>query len=112
MMMTDGPYAPLFSNASLRVRGGGCGGSKPLAAVPMKALRKDELAEVDLSGKGLGPKEALVLGEVMKSSRKLVACNLLNNRFDFESATMLASIGTEKRIMLSGAIKPDAHEQW
>ena len=74
-MMTDGPNAPLFSNASLRVRGGGCGGSKPLAAVPMKALRKDKLAEVDLSGKGLGPKEALVLGEVMKSSRKLVACN-------------------------------------
>jgi hypothetical protein len=101
-------------NVSLRMRGGGCGGSKSslsLKQVPMKALRADELTEVDLSGKGLGPEEALALGDVMKIGSKLVACNLLKNDFDVESATMLASIGEEKRIMLSGAIKHDVHEQ-
>ena len=74
----------------------------------MKALRADELVEVDLSGKGLGPTEALELLEVIKGSAALVECNVLKNTFDIESATMLASLATEKHIMLSGVIKPDA----
>ena len=75
----------------------------------MKALRADTLTEVDLSGKGLGLAEALELRELLKASSKLIACNLLQNEFDVESAKMLAAIGTEKRIMLSG-IKHDQTE--
>ena len=77
----------------------------------MKALRADTLTEVDLSGKGLGLAEALELRELLKASSKLTACNLLQNEFDFESAKMLAAIGTEKRIMLSGKILPDTFER-
>ena len=77
----------------------------------MKALWADTLTEVDLSGKCLGLAEALELRELLKASSKLIACNLLQNEFDFESAKMLAAIGTEKRIMLSGKILPDTYER-
>ena len=40
----------------------------------------------------------------------LTACTLIKNNLDVESATMLAKIGTEKRIMLSG-MKLDQTEQ-
>ena len=53
----------------------------------MKALRADTLTEVDLSGKRLGPAEALTLGEAMKTGSKLTACNVLkHDEFDLESA--------------------------
>ena len=89
-----------------------CGGERTrLPQHTMKALWADTLTEVDLSGKRLGLAEALELRELLKASSKLIACNLLQNEFDFESAKMLAAIGTEKRIMLSGKILPDTYER-
>jgi len=63
-----------------------------------KSLEELELYKCDISaigGKAIG--EALQLGIAVPTD-----CNLLHNNLDVESATMLAKIGTEKGIMLSG----------
>jgi hypothetical protein len=58
---------------------------------------------LDLSRKlgGDRPTVQIVLAIMMKTT-ELKHCNLLKNNLDVESATMLAKIGTEKGIMLSG----------
>mgnify|MGYP000894950872 FL=1 len=58
---------------------------------------------LDLSRKlgGDRPTVQIVLAAMMKTT-ELKHCNLLKNNLDVESATMLAKIGTEKGIMLSG----------
>jgi len=58
---------------------------------------------LDLSWKlgGDRPTVQIVLAAMMKTT-ELKHCNLLKNNLDVESATMLAKIGTEKGIMLSG----------
>jgi Ran GTPase-activating protein (RanGAP) involved in mRNA processing and transport len=58
---------------------------------------------LDLSQKlgGDPPTVQIVLAAMMKTT-ELKHCSLLKNRFDVESATMLAKIGTENGIMLSG----------
>jgi hypothetical protein len=58
---------------------------------------------LDLSQKlgGDRPTVRIVLAIMMKTT-ELKHCNLLKNNLDIESATMLAKIGTEKGIMLSG----------
>jgi Ran GTPase-activating protein (RanGAP) involved in mRNA processing and transport len=58
---------------------------------------------LDLSEKlgGHRPTVRRVLATMMKTT-ELKNCNLLKNNLDFKSATMLAKIGTEEGIMLSG----------
>ena len=101
-----------------------------LSEVPIKELREDKHTELNLTHKGLGPTEGIVLAELVKGSAVLTSldlsnnlldaeagkalaaslavnavlteCSLLDNNFDVESATMLAKIGTEKCIMPSG----------
>jgi len=80
----------VLSSASLEV----------FSEIPIKKLRADALTKLDL--RGVGVSGALVLSDLLKFSSALKRCNLLKNGLDVESATMLAKIGTEKGIMLSG----------
>jgi hypothetical protein len=101
-----------------------------LSGVPIKELRAGKLTKLDLQGKGLGATEGFVLAELMqlcpvltrlelgrnkigpegakaiaealKVNAVLENCNLLKNSLDVKSATMLAKIGRDKGIMLSG----------
>ena len=79
-----------------------CSSLEVLSGVPIKKLRADKLTKLDLQGKGLGVTEGIVLAELIQLSPVLQNCNLLKNNLDVESATMLAKIGAEKGIMLSG----------
>ena len=56
---------------------------------------------LDLSGQ-LGPDRQMALRVVVELMAVLTECSLIHNDLDVESANMLAKIGTEKRIMLSG----------
>ena len=49
------------------------------------------------------------LAKALRVNTSLTECSLLKNELDAESAKMLAKIGTEKRIMLSG-MKQDQRE--
>jgi len=80
----------VLSSASLKV----------FSEIPIKKIRADALTKLDL--RGVGVSGALVLSDLLKFSSALKSCNLLKNGLDVESATMLAKIGAEKGIMLSG----------
>ena len=70
--------------------------------IPIKELRADVLTEQNLVNKGFGVSGALVVSELFKLSAVLKHCNLLHNNLDVQSAKMLAKVGMEKGIMLSG----------
>ena len=70
--------------------------------IPIKELRADVLTELNLANKGFGVSGALVVSELFKLSAVLKHCNLLHNELDVQSAKMLAKIGMEKGILLSG----------
>ena len=59
--------------------------------------------------RSIGPEGAKALASSLEVNKVLTECNLLQNNLDSESATMIANIATEKRIMLSG-IKHDQAE--
>ena len=80
------------------------GGDRPtvrrvLAAVVANA---SELRTLDLSQNKLDAEDARALAPALMKTTALENCSLLKNSLDVESATMLAKIGTEKGIMLSG----------
>ena len=52
--------------------------------------------------KSLGPASGIVIAKCIEFNAVLTECSLLKNNLDVESAKMLAKIGTEKQIMLSG----------
>ena len=56
-----------------------------------------------------GPAGAKHVADLLTSSTVLIECNVLRNKLNHESAKILANIGTEKGIMLSG-IKRDQKE--
>jgi hypothetical protein len=60
------------------------------------------MTELELGGNEIGDKGAKAIAEALKVNAVLKNCNLLKNSLDVESATMLAKIGREKGIMLSG----------
>jgi len=62
------------------------------------------LTSVNLEANSIGDDGAKAIAEALKVNAVVVLknCNLLKNRFDVKSATMLAKIATEKGIMLSG----------
>ena len=80
----------VLSSASLEV----------FSEIPIKKLRADALTKLDL--RGVGVSGALILSDLLKFSLALKHCNLLKNGLGVELATMLAKIGAEKGIMLSG----------
>jgi hypothetical protein len=75
---------------------------KIFGLIPMKGLRANEVTELDLRGKGLGPVEAHVIGSLVAVSTSLTVIDLRFNQLDNESATMLATIAKEKNISLCG----------
>jgi len=80
------------------------GGDRPtvrrvLAAVVANA---SELRTLDLSQNKLDAEDARALAPALMKTTALENCSLLKNSLDVESATMLAKIGAEKGIMLSG----------
>jgi len=56
----------------------------------------------DFHNQNLGPVDAVLIASDLRLSTSLTTCNLTRNQFDGDSAFMLAKLGTEKRIMLSG----------
>ena len=79
-----------------------CAGSGEILGIPVEELRADTLSSLDLRGQMIGPEGAMLLGSIIPLNAVLKNCNLLQNCLDVESATMLAKIGSEKGIMLSG----------
>ncbi|KOO27154.1 hypothetical protein Ctob_012414 [Chrysochromulina tobinii] len=69
--------------------------------IMLSGMKRDQ-TEADFSNKGLQPADAILIGSDLQFMSVLKNCNLLENRFDVESATMLAKIGAERGIMLSG----------
>eukprot|EP00900_Chrysochromulina_parva_P011850 jgi/Chrpa1/20666/Chrysochromulina_OHIO_Genome00006199-RA len=60
------------------------------------------LTDLCLDYNNIGAEGAIAIAEALKVNAVLKNCNLLKNHFDIESATMLAKVGAEKGIMLSG----------
>ena len=79
-----------------------CAGSGEIRGIPLEELRADTLSSLDLKGRMIGPEGAMLIGSVIPVNAVLKNCNLLKNSLDVESATMLAKIGAEKGIMISG----------
>ena len=70
--------------------------------VPIKELRAHALTTLNLSGKALGPTEAIVLAGLLPVSLSLTECTVRGNDLDITSAKLLAKLATEKRVMLFG----------
>ena len=66
------------------------------------ARQHNKITNLGLSGCGVGPIGAKEIADYIRFTAVLKNCNLLKNGFNMESATMLAQIGMEKGIMLSG----------
>ena len=69
--------------------------------IMLSGMKRDQ-TEADFSSKGLQPADAILIGSDLQFMAVLKNCNLLQNSLDVESATMLAKIGAERGIMLSG----------
>jgi len=69
----------------------------------------EQVESLDLSRHEYGPHAVAIIGTCLQVNSVLTECSLLKNNLNIESAKMLAKIGTEKRIMLSG-IKHDQTE--
>ena len=60
------------------------------------------MTNLQLDNNSIGANGAKAIAEALKVNPVLTNCNLLKNNLDIESVTMLAKIGAEKGIMLSG----------
>ena len=79
-----------------------CAGSGVICGIPVQRMREDIITELDLSNSGIHVAAAMLVAYLFPATLVLKNCNLLNNSLNVESATMLAKIGAEKGIMLSG----------
>jgi hypothetical protein len=79
-----------------------CAGSGVICGIPVQQMREDGVKKLDLSNRGLGAAAAMLVAYLIPATSVLKNCNLLKNLLDVKSATMLAKIGAEKGIMLSG----------
>jgi Ran GTPase-activating protein (RanGAP) involved in mRNA processing and transport len=86
----------------LRIAVVACAGSGVVCGIPVQQLREDGVTELNLANRGLHVHTAMLVAYLIPATSILKNCNLLKNRFDVESATMLAKMGAEKGIMLSG----------
>jgi len=70
-----------------------------------------KIASINASGEDIGPKGAKLIAEALRTSvnASVTECNVRGNSLDAESATLLAKVAREKRIMLFG-IKHDQTE--
>jgi len=72
-------------------------------------MRADSLTTLHMPERNIGVVGGLVLAGLMHAMASLTECNVRGNNLDKESATLLAKVATEKRIMLFG-IKHDQKE--
>ena len=79
-----------------------CAGSGVICGIPVQQMREDSVTEIDLFTRGLHVAAAMLVAYLIPATSVLKNCNLLKNSLDIKSATMLAKIGAEKGIMLSG----------
>ena len=79
-----------------------CAGSRVICGIPVQLMREDGVTKLNMSNRGLHVAAAMLIAYLIPATSVLKNCNLLKNRFDVESATMLAKIGAEKGIMISG----------
>ena len=79
-----------------------CAGSGVVCGIPVQRMREDGVTELNLSDRGLHVAAAMLVAYLIPATSVLKNCNLLQNSLDVESATMLAKIGAERGIMLSG----------
>merc|ERR1712070_846799 len=63
---------------------------------------KDQMKSVGLAGCDLDVDDAKTVVDYVRDSASLTECNVRGNNLDAESATLLAKVGTEKRITLCG----------
>ena len=70
---------------------------------------KHDQKEADFSNQHLGPVDSILIASDMAASASLTECCVRGNNLDKESATMLAKVAAEKRVMLFG-IKHDQKE--
>jgi Ran GTPase-activating protein (RanGAP) involved in mRNA processing and transport len=77
-------------------------GDEGAVAIGESLKSNKSLEELRISEDKIGPTGAKALAEALKVNTVLTSCTLIKNQLDIESATMLAEIGTERRIMLSG----------
>ena len=66
--------------------------------------KASKIASIDASRKGIGPKGAKLIAEALHTSvsASLTECNVRGNALDGDSATLLAKVAREKRVMLFG----------
>jgi hypothetical protein len=93
--------------ASFDINVPGVGIHSRVARSAIQAMTAEEgeefsVTELDLSDRGLHVAAAMLVASLLPATSVLKNCNLLKNSFHSESAKMLAKIGAEKGIMLSG----------
>ena len=67
------------------------------SGIPLKKLRADSLTALNLSEKGLGVPEAMVLADLLRSvSASVTSVNVLSNQLDVDSADLLLKVKAEK----------------
>ena len=66
-----------------------------LSEIPLAELRENQISELDLSNKSLGPTEGRVLATILMLCTSLEEINLLGNRFDDEATSMLLGVKEE-----------------
>jgi Ran GTPase-activating protein (RanGAP) involved in mRNA processing and transport len=66
-----------------------------LSEIPLAELRENQISELDLSNKSLGPTEGRVLATILMLCTSLEEINLLGNCFDDEATSMLLGVKEE-----------------
>ena len=69
--------------------------------MPIKELREDKHTSLELANKGLGPTEAIVLGELVKVSRVLTSLDVSANELDPKAGKALADALSVNRVLKS-----------
>ncbi|KAK3282843.1 hypothetical protein CYMTET_9439 [Cymbomonas tetramitiformis] len=76
------------------------------AELPIGALMRNEITELDLSGKGLWPEDAIILGAVLMFNGSLNTLSLRRNKIGPEVAKALAAALTpNEKGMFNGSLK-------
>ena len=77
-------------------------GVKGAKAIAEAISVSKSLTSVNLGDNSLGLDGGKAIAEAISVSKSLTECNVRGNKLDNTSAMMLAKVGTEKRVMLSG----------
>ena len=100
-------FTAVLTKLDLAINSIGDDGAKAIA----EALKVSPvLTSLELRSNSIGDDGAKAIAEALKVNPVLKNCNLLRNNLNIESATMLAKIGTEKGIMLSGGSGPNGDQ--